>query len=351
MLENLEINSIVQRELNMLVVKNENLFKKLDNKTVVISGATGLIGSQLVLAFALYNKIYGKNISIIALIRNFDKAKTLFGKLYPKINFIKADIRKITNINHPVDIIFHTAAITQSKFMIEQPVDTLDVMYQGTKQLLEIARQHGSKFVYISSMEAFGITDPKKSVIKEDDIGYIDLSNIRSTYSEGKRVCELLSTAYAAQYNLKTYNVRLAQSFGPGSNQKDTRIFSYFANSALQNKDILIKSSGKSMGNYVDIRDALTAILVISQQGDVGKTYTAVNEKSTMSITDLAMLVSNRFSNGKSKVVIQNNSVEKQKFAPDTTMRLSSSNLRAIGWHPDYTITDMFDDMISSWNG
>lgn len=349
MLENLEINLIVKKELSQLVNKHKKLFDKFDNKTVAISGATGLIGGQMVLSFALYNQLYGKNINIIALIRNNEKAKNLFGKLYSSISFIEADVREITKIEHSIDIIFHTAAVTQSSFMVEYPVDTLDIMYQGTKRLLEIARQHRSQFVYISSMEAFGITDPNKSIIKEEDIGYIDLASIRSTYSEGKRVCELLTTAYAAQYNLKTQNVRLAQSFGPGSDRNDNRVFSYFANSALQNKDITIKSSGKSMGNYVDIRDAIAAILVVSQHGEVGKTYTAVNEDSTMSITDLALLVSKRFSSNKSKVIIENNEIEKQKFAPDTTMKLSSDRLRAIGWHPDYTITNMFDDMISSW--
>ncbi|CCF28547.1 Putative dehydratase/epimerase (Mannitol) [Leuconostoc citreum LBAE E16] len=349
MLENLEINLIVKKELIQLVNKHKKLFDKFDNKTVVISGATGLIGGQMVLSFALYNQLYGKNINIIALIRNNEKAKNLFGKLYSSISFIEADVREITKIEHPIDIIFHTAAVTQSSFMIEYPVDTLDIMYQGTKQLLEIARQRRSQFVYISSMEAFGKTDPKKSIIKEEDIGYIDLSSIRSTYPEGKRVCELLTTAYAAQYNLKTQNVRLAQSFGPGSDRIDNRVFSYFANSALQNKDIVIKSSGKSMGNYVDIRDAITAILIVSQQGEVGQTYTAVNEDSTMSIAELAFLVSTRFSSKKSKVIIENNEIEKQKFAPDTTMKLSSNKLRTIGWQPDYTITNMLDDMISSW--
>lgn len=349
MLEDLEINLIVQHELSELVTKHKKLFEKFNNKTVVISGATGLIGGQMALSFALYNQLYNKNINIIGLIRNTDKAKNHFGKLYSSISFIKADVREITKIENTVDVIFHTAAVTQSSFMVTKPVDTLDIMYQGTRRLLEIARQHNSQFVYISSMEAFGITDPNKAIIKEEDIGYIDLSNIRNTYSEGKRVCELLTTAYAAQYNLETQNVRLAQSFGPGSNRTDTRVFSYFANSALKKEDIVIKSSGKSIGNYVDIRDAITAILVISQQGEVGKTYTAVNEDSTMSIADLAKLVSKRFSNEKSKVIIQNNEFEKQKFAPDTTMKLSSSNLRSIGWHPDYTITDMFDDMITSW--
>ncbi|MCC2744906.1 NAD(P)-dependent oxidoreductase [Leuconostoc lactis] len=340
----------VQKFLTRLVVNHQTIFEKFNSQTVVISGATGLIGSQLSLCFLIYNQLFDGNIHVLGLIRNEAKAQKIFGDFYSSMAFIKSDIRNLTTIAESVDYIFHTAAITQSQMMIEKPVDTLDTMYQGTKNLLEIARLQKSKFIYMSSMEAFGITDPKLPLVRETDLGYIDLTNVRSTYSEGKRVCELLTTAYAHQYELATFNVRLAQTFGPGSDQADARVFAYFANAALAGKDILIKSSGESMGNYVDVRDAINAILTVSQLGEIGETYTVVNEKSTMTIRNLAELVATRFSAGQSNIMIQNNSQEKKKFAPDTPMRLSSSKLRSLGWSPEYAITDMFDDMIKSWN-
>lgn len=350
MKKSIENDGNVQKFLTRLVVNHKKIFEKFDSRTVVISGATGLIGSQLALCFLIYNRLFDGKIRVIGLIRNESKAKTIFGSFYSFIEFIKSDIRSLTAINASIDYIFHTAAVTQSQIMIERPVETMDTMYQGTKNLLEIARTRKSKFIYISSMEAFGITDPRLDLIRENDLGYIDLSNVRSTYSEGKRVCELLTTAYASQYKIETFNVRLAQTFGPGSDKADSRVFSYFANSALAGNDILIKSSGESMGNYVDVRDAINAILTVSQLGEIGETYTVVNEKSTMSIRNLAGFVATRFSSGKSNIIIQNNSQEKKKFAPDTPMKLSSSKLRSLGWSPEYEITDMFDDMIKSWN-
>lgn len=336
--------------LKETVKKNKHLFDKFNNKTVLISGATGLVGSQLALSFLTYNNLFNKTIKVIGLVRNIEKAKNIFGENYSLIDFVTGDVRNALNFSGNLDFIFHTAAITQSKLILQKPVDTLDTMYQGTKNLLDIAKKKQSKFVFISSMEVFGVTNPGKDKIEEKDIGYVDLSNIRNSYAEGKRVCEMLGNSYSHQYGVNVRNIRLAQTFGPCTSINDNRVFAYFAKCALNNEDIVIKSSGESMGNYVDIRDAIVAVLLVSCSDENVNTYTVVNEKSTMTIKQLADMVAERYSNNKINVQIQNNEAEKKVYAPDTTMKLSSKKIRSLGWKPRYSIEDMFDDMIMSWH-
>lgn len=90
--------------------------------------------------------------------------------------------------------------------------------------------------VYVSSMEVYGIPDEKKEYITEKDLGYIELENVRSSYSEGKRICECLCNAYVAEFGLPVKSARLAQTFGAGVLQEDNRVYAQFARSAMKKR-------------------------------------------------------------------------------------------------------------------
>ena len=123
------------------------------------------------------------------------------------------------------------------------------IAIKGTTNVLEFAKAKNVRsMVYISSMEAFGITDPKKNLINEKDLGYIDILNPRSSYSEGKRICECICAAYFSQYGIPVKIARLAQTFGAGVPDSDTRVFAQFAKSAINGEDIVLHTKGESVG-------------------------------------------------------------------------------------------------------
>lgn len=331
--------------------KEAEFFK---DSSVLITGATGLIGSLLVKNLAYVNRLYGLNMKIIPFVRNEKKAKEVFGDLLNRedITLCQGDIKDKIKTDIKVDYIFHTASVTTSKTFVENPVGTLDVAIDGTRNVFEFARAVSAKsVVYVSSMEAFGITDPKKDKIFEEDLGYIDVLSVRSSYSEGKRICETISAAYASQYNLPIKIARLAQTFGAGVGSDDNRAYAFFTRSALKGEDIVLHTKGESVGNYCYTSDAIAGLIKILCYGKKGEAYTVVNEETTMKIKDVADLVAKTISDGKSKVVFDiPKSALTYGFAPDVTMKLSAEKLRGLGWEPKFDLKEMFKRLAKSIN-
>ena len=192
-------------------------FNKFKNKTFMVTGATGLIGSLIIKTLLYLNKEKHLNTKIIGVIRNVSKARKIYGDLTydDKLSFTVSDLAKDKiNLDEHIDFLVHAASVTTSRYLVESPVESFDVAINGTQRVLEFAKEKEvSKVIYISSMEVYGNLNLDR-MATEDDLGYIDLKNVRSVYSEGKRICELLCKAYVSEYDMNIVSARLAQTFG-----------------------------------------------------------------------------------------------------------------------------------------
>ena len=324
-------------------------WEKLNNASFLITGSTGLVGSMTVKALLNCRE----NTTVYALVRNIKKAEAIFAEEIndPRLKFVIADVTEPFEIKGGIDYIIHGASVTTSKYMVSNPVETLMTAIKGTTNILELAKCHNVKsIVYISSMEAYGVTDSKKDLITEKDLGYIDILNPRSSYSEGKRICECICAAYASQHNIPVRIARLAQTFGAGVPKSDTRVFAQFAKSAIKGENIILHTKGESFGNYCYTADVISALLCLLTRGEIGQAYTVVNEETTMKIKDMANLVANEISNGKSQVVFdipENSAV--LGYAPDNTMHLTAQKLKNLGWSPSFGLKEMYQRMIADW--
>ena len=317
----------------------------LAGKAVFITGATGLVGSMLVRALCAAPV----EITVIAHVRNEQKARAMFGDL--PIVCCVGDVTEPVRYDGAVDYILHTASVTASKAFVTQPVETLMTAIDGTRNLLEFARQKKiQSMVYVSSMEAYGITNPALERVTEQDLGYIDILSLRSSYSEGKRVCECLCAAYAGEYAVPVKIARLAQTFGAGVSISDGRVFAQFTKSCLAGTDIVLHTEGKSMGNYCYTADAVRSLLTILLKGENASAYTVVNENTAMAIRDVARLVSDTLTGGQTKIIfdIPESSLT-YGYAPDVTMRLSSGRLRSLGWEAEVDLPEMFRRLAESF--
>lgn len=338
--------SILSEDLSIVA---KSVPHKFYNSTFFVTGATGLIGSILIKGLLTCNKTYNSNIKIIALIRNEKKAFDIFSEyITDKLIFIKNDVTSQIKCSESIDYIIHGAAQTASKEMISFPVETSKTSILGTFNIFDFAIEKKVKAcLFLSSMEAFGICNNNTTRLSETELGKIDLSNIRSCYSESKRMCELLSKCYSSEFNIKFINARLAQVFGAGLNKNENRVFAQFVKSAINNQDIILHTDGTSWGNYCYTIDVILALFNILDKGIAGETYTVVNEESSMMIKEMAKLIID-LSSSKSKLKFDIPNDNTFGYAPKTIMKLSSAKLESLGWKPTVNLKEMFNRLIIS---
>jgi nucleoside-diphosphate-sugar epimerase len=165
---------------------------------------------------------------------------------------------------------------------------------------------------------------------------------VRSGYPESKRLCECLCTSYAEQYGVGVTIARLAQTFGAGILPTENRVFAQFARSALAGENIVLKTRGLSEGNYVYGADAVAALLLLLTKGISGEAYNVCNEASHTTIREMAELVSQTLSRGKSKIVLELDEKGASGYAPDVRLFLSSEKLRSLGWVPTADLREAY---------
>lgn len=334
----------IQREDIQDFVSSFPLRELLHNRTILITGATGLIGSNLVhCLLALDCKI-----KVVAPIRDLKKAVRIFSQNeLENIRLIECDI---VSYNYDalcdIDFIIHCAAPTASKYFIEHPVETFDVIYSGTKVLLNYARKRQIKgFVYLSSLEVYGeIYDDSKPVC-EDSQGYLDIMAVRSSYPMAKRAAENLCCLYAAEYGVPVMVARLTQTTGAGIALDDNRVIAQFARLATYGNDIVLHTTGESARPYCYTTDAISAILYILFKGQKGNVYNVANENTYISARDMAEFVRVNFNPSiKVRVELKND----MGYAPVTKLNLSTEKLKGLGWLPRYGLYEIFDRLIKS---
>ena len=304
-------------------------FSKLKNKTILISGGGGFIGSYIIEIINYRNKYYNDNIKIISLTRRGGESSNNI------INY-KHDIRDKIVIDDEIDYIIHLASNTHPKQYALDPVGTITTNIFGCYNLLELARNKKvSRFVLASSVEIYGECIDKP--IDENYSGYINCNNARSGYNESKRLCESLCQSYKDQYNIDFVTVRLSRVLGP-DHKEDSKAMSQFIDRALNNEDIILKSKGNQLYSYIYVSDAATALLKVLIDGIKGEAYNASADIDNMILGDYANYIASLV--GK-KVIYQienNNSVSKATYA-----LLDSTKLKALGWHPRYSIKDAIE--------
>lgn len=333
---------MLEEDINRIIEKIENI-SMYKGSNFLITGATGFLGSLITRTLILLNKKYNLNLKIIFYVRNKEKLESLFKEELEDMDYevIVGNLDSEIKYENGIDYIFHCANTTNSLEMIQKPTETFSSIIDGTKHILELAKVKNIKsMIYLSSMEVYGQVTTDLPMT-EKELGFIDILNPRSSYSEGKRAAECLCKSYSVEYNVPVKIARLAQIFGPGISKDDNRVFAQFIKSILKGEDIVLHTTGESKGNYCYTVDCIRALFLLLNKGVKGEAYNVVNEETNISIKDMAYLVANEISPYKVNVRIEIPK-ENKGYAPVTKLRLSGEKLRKLSWQPETSLKEMY---------
>jgi len=342
------MQSIVNEDLEVIRKAGIDLWAEFAGKTILISGASGMIPYYLAVTLLSLNEILlkGRECRVIALARNGEKARARFSEFLQKEYFelIVQDVTDPIHVAAHVDYIIHSASQASPKYYGTDPVGTMLPNVIGTNSLLALARDNKSSgFLFLSSVEVYGVVPENKIPTKESDYGWLDPVNVRSCYAESKRAGETLCVSWAAQYNVPVFIARLAHTYGPGLNLNDGRVFADFVRNILEGRDIVLNSDGSATRSFCYISDAVIGLFLLLLKGQRAKAYNVCNDGSCVSILELANTLCRLFPEKnisvKSSVRIGANGGVK---SPVQKSCLDSSALRAIGWNPSVGIKDGF---------
>lgn len=332
------------------IIQKDFYFKDFDNSKILVTGATGLIGSFLIKSLLTYSEKNNSNITILACCRSESKFNKVFSS-FPKSNLFPlfSDICDLNISDYEIDYIIHGASITDSKTFIEKPVETIFTAIDGTRNLLnQLINKKIKSFVYLSSLEVYGSFSEDSFIkdVHENDSGYIDCLSVRSSYSEGKRMVENICISYANEYDIPVKIVRLCQTFGAGVEYNDNRVFAQFARCIIENQNIVLKTKGETIRNYCYTTDAITGILTVLSKGKVAEAYNIANKHTSISILDMAKLcckLNNNISNVQMDI---SQDASKLGYNPTVKIQLITDKLESLGWSPSINLTEMFTRLI-----
>lgn len=315
------------------------------NKVFLVTGATGLICSSVVDVLFTLSKKKNLGWKIIVAVRNMEKAIHRFSRYCDDtfFDFLLYDAEKKCDFPNEIDYIIHGAGNAYPKAISAQPVETLTNSIVGLSNILEYARNNNSRVLYVSSSEVYGKLQ-NTAPIREDEFGYVDILNPRSSYSIGKCAAETLCASFLNEHSVDSVIVRPGHIYGPTASENDNRVSSSFMYDASKGQDLVLKSDGKQIRSYCYCLDCASAIMTVLFNGKTGEAYNISNKYSVCSIREMAEIFAKA---GSVNCVFDvPKDAEKKAFNPMQNSSLNSEKLEKLGWKPMFSKNEGFEHSI-----
>ena len=258
----------------------------LRGRRVLITGATGLIGSFIVDCLMLMNAEDDAGIDIFAAGRSEAGMRRRFGAAVDdrRFHYVPYDATKPVSLDIDADCVIHAACAAHPLAYATDPVGTMQANVFGTMALLEYVRARaGRRFIFLSTGETYGENPDLPGGFMETDHGWIDPMNPRACYPESKRAAETLCASYVKQYGADALVARLCHVYGPTFTAVNSRADAQFLRNALAGEDIVMKSTGAQVRSYCYVADAVNAIFTLLDRGEAVQAYNVANRGSVAS--------------------------------------------------------------------
>ncbi|MDZ4756742.1 MAG: NAD-dependent epimerase/dehydratase family protein [Bacteroidota bacterium] len=345
------ISTIIQEDIDS-IIKEDLPWEKFKGKTILITGANGFLPAYLSYVFIYLNKLKNYDIKLVLLCRNKERAELKFSQFLEdrNIQLLIHDVNQPISIEQGIDIVIHAASQASPRFYGVDPVGTINANIIGTSNLLQLAHQKKCEaFLYFSSSEVYGVSNMEGEPIAENDYGYMDPTNVRACYGEGKRAGETLCVSWMHQYGVPIKIVRPFHTYGPGMDLKDGRVYADFISDLVNNKDIEMKSDGLAVRAFCYLKDATLGFIYILLRGENGQAYNLGNINGRSSIIELAQKLVNLFPEKKIKLIKKEVSNQNYIKSLVNINIPNSTKLCDLGWNPTTIIETGFKRTVLSY--
>lgn len=316
-------------------------WQHLDGKTVLVTGATGMLALYVTWLLLHLRERNGIRVSVVALCRNRQKAEEYFGSYEgkPYFHLLIQDVCNPIEYDGAVDYIFHLAGNASPHFINTDPVGIMKCNLLGTMNVLELARKkQTAKVMFASTREVYGANEYVDK-LGECSYGVLDPLDARSCYPESKRAAETLLKSYFLQYGVEFNTIRIAHSYGTTMKlENDGRVMADLMGDVVAGKDIVLKSSGEAIRAFLYITDAVLGMFTVLFKGKACEAYNLANETEPISIKDLAQLLASSRKDKAIRVVVKEG--EQKGYCAYRRTALDMTAIETLGWKPQVSLED-----------
>ncbi|MCI5632385.1 NAD-dependent epimerase/dehydratase family protein [Helicobacter sp.] len=275
----MKLFELLEQEYQILEVKN---LEKLRNKTILITGANGLVGSNLL------NYLFWINHSLDLNLRLIGHSFSLPVSWIPEVEMLNGDLNQ-TDLTLKFDYLIHAATYGQPLKITNNPSSLIQLNTLTYLKLLELSLKNKAKVLFLSSSEVYGEI-PLGTSAKESYNGNLNPFSHRALYAESKRLAESISSVYLDK-GLEITIARLSMSYGPGIKEDDQRFLGEFIRQALQKGSITMLDRGQAKRQMGFITDIIEMLLNCFLNG-TSHLYNIAG-KDIVSIAEIATLILN----------------------------------------------------------
>ena len=298
----------------------------------LITGGCGFLGSNLI------SHLIRRGNQIICLDNlssgSFSNIKNWINN--DRFIFLKKNV--IEFIDLEVDYIWHLASPASPLNYMEDPVQTSKICFNGTLNMLELAKKYNAKMLFTSSSEVYG--DPKITPQNENYNGNVNIKSRRSCYAEGKRIAESLCYDYQRKFNIDIKVARIFNCYGPGMLPSDKRVISSFIMNAINNKELKIFGNGEITRTFCYVEDLINGLLKLMESNLTCPVN--LGSKKEITITNLARLII-KLTNKESEIIYLNEITDDPKCRkPEIEIAKKELN-----WSPKIELVDGINRTIS----
>ncbi len=302
------MNNIIKEDIDQIISSDID-WSRFKGKTVLITGATGMLPSYMALTLLELNRRQGLGVKVLAVCRTKEK----FDQVYHGYSesdglvLINQDVVEPIKYAGEIDFIVHAASQASPKYYGIDPVGTLNANIIGSHNLLELAKEkHAESFLFFSTGGVYGSVPA--DLISETDYGPVDPLTVRNCYFESKRMAENMCVSYNHQFGTNAKIVRIFHTLGPLINLNDGRAFSDFCKAVVERKDIVLRSKGEAVRSFGYVADAATAFFLILLKGENGNAYNVGGGKANeVTIRQLAEMIAEEYKNDGIRLVFDIN--------------------------------------------